>query len=859
VSELPAGTVTLLFSDVEGSTRLLQRIGTDRYKDVLSEHHRLVRDAVAGSDGHEVDVQGDGFLFAFSRPTDAVAAAVSAQRALGAHCWPDDVDVRVRMGIHTGEPTISATGYVGLDVHRAARISAAAHGGQVLVSETTQGLVADGGDVAFRDLGEHRLKDLLRAQRLFQLVAEGLEAAFPAPTSLDRHTTNLPVQATPLIGRERELRELSAMMSGSRLLTLTGPGGIGKTRLALQAAADSSDGYDGGTYFVALEAVADASLVLATVASTVGVREGQGRPLSDSLAERFSEEPVLLVLDNFEHVVEAAGEFSALLSRCEPLRALTTSREPLRVAVEQEYPVSPLDDDDALALFRERARAVRPDFELTADDELAVREVCARVDRLPLALELAAARIKLLPPRELATRLDQRLAVLTGGARDRPSRQQTLRAAIEWSYDLLDEAERDLFELLAVFAGGWSLAAAERVCGASLDLLGSLLDKSLVVQVEDVAGETRLAMLETIRELALEKLRERGDYGELRRRHAEYFAETMPDATSLRFQERGGWSTAYPQFKAETDNLRTALAWAVEAESERELTLATLYQLSPHVGPTEGRQVLRESLERSTVGGVARARALLAIGGLARMQGDFRDAQASFEEALEFYRAAGDAAVLIEALRRLALATIDAGDIDRAKALVDEAETVSLGSGDPRLIASASELQGAFPLLRGDFDKTRGHLERLLALQEQVGDEESVSFTRGNLARVMLLQGHTEDALREIEELLRWCREVRYQNATAYALSNLSAAFAAVGATGPAVRIYATAEVFRTGRGVELTGPFLDVQQRVIGPVRKAADDPRYRAERAAGEAMSLDEAADYALEFVERLRTEHI
>ena len=859
VSALPTGTVTLLFSDVESSTRLLQRIGTDRYQDVLSQHHRLLRDAVSGSGGHEVDVQGEGFLFAFSRPTGALAAAIAAQRSLGSQGWPDDVELRVRMGIHTGEPAITATGYVGLDVHRAARISAAAHGGQVLVSETTHGLVADASDVSFRDLGEHRLKDLLRAQRLFQVVADGLETGFPAPRSLDSQMTNLPVQATPLIGRERELSELSAMMNENRLVTLTGPGGIGKTRLAMQAAADSSGEFDGGTYFVPLEAVADPTLVLATVASTVGVREGPGQALSDSLAERFSEGPVLLVLDNFEHVLAAAPDFSALLGRCEPLRALTTSRAPLRVVVEQEYPVSPLDDNDALALFRERARAVRPDFEPTADDEEAVREVVARVDRLPLALELAAARVKLLAPRELATRLDQSLAVLTGGARDRPSRQQTLRAAIEWSYDLLDEAERHLFERLAVFAGGWSLAAAETVCDASLDLLGSLVDKSLVVQVEDLTAETRLAMLETIREFALEKLRERPDHGALRRRHAQYFAESMPDAMSLRFQERGGWSNAYARFKAETENLRTALAWAVETESERELTLATLYQLSPHVGPTEGRQVLRESLAHSKVGGVDRARALLAVGGLARMQGDFRDAQAASEEALEFYRAAGDAAALIEALRRLALATMDAGDIDRAKALVDEAESASLGSGDPRLIASASTLQGAFPLLRGDLDQARENLEHLLALQEQVGDEEGVSCTRGNLARVMLLQGQTGDALREFEELLRWCREMRYQNATTYTLSNLSAAFAAAGATGPAVHIYATAEAFRTARGVELTGPFLEVQQRVMGPVREAADDPRYRDERVAGESMSLDEAADYALTVVERLRAEYV
>ncbi|MGH3083982.1 MAG: ATP-binding protein, partial [Gaiellaceae bacterium] len=522
MSELPTGTVTLLFTDVEGSTKLLQEIGVGSYEGVLSQHHRLLREAVANVAGHEVDVQGEGFFFAFSRPSDALTAAVSAQRALGQHAWPGDTEVRVRMGIHTGEPTLTATGYVGLDVHRGARICSAARGGQVLVSQTTRDLLDAAEGVSFRDVGEHRLKDLTRPQRLFQVVADGLQTAFSPPRSLNSHPTNLPIQPTPLVGRDRELSEVGALMNQSRLVTLTGPGGIGKTRLAVQAAADAVDEFGGGTYFVPLEGVTDPDLVLSTVASAVGVREEPARELSEQLIARFGDEPVLLVLDNFEHVLDAAPDLSLLLSRCEPLRVLSTSREALRVAAEQEYSVAPLDEDDALALFHERARAVRADFQPT--DEDAVREICARVDRLPLALELAAARVKLLPPRELATRLTQRLDVLTRGARDRPTRQQTLRAAIEWSYDLLDEAERVLFERLAVFAGGWSLPAAEAVCDASLDLLASLVDKSLVVQVDELTGEARFSMLETIRDFTEEKLRQHEAYDEVRRRHAEYFA-----------------------------------------------------------------------------------------------------------------------------------------------------------------------------------------------------------------------------------------------------------------------------------------------------------------------------------------------
>jgi predicted ATPase/class 3 adenylate cyclase len=857
VSELPGGTVTLLFTDVEGSTRLLQRIGADRYRDVLTDHHRLLRDVATSEGGHEVDVQGEGFLFAFSRPTDALGAAIRAQRALSSHAWPEDVEVRVRMGIHTGEPTLAAAGYVGLDVHRGARICAAAHGGQVLVSTTTHELVVDAEGISFRDLGEHRLKDLLRAQRLFQVIADGLETSFPPPRALDSRVTNLPLQPTPLIGRDSELAELGVLMASSRLVTLTGPGGIGKTRLALQAAADRLEDYAGGTYFVPLEAVADPTLVLAAVASTVGVREGPGQALPDALVERFSEEPVLLVLDNFEHLLQAAADFSALLIRCDQLKSLTTSREPLRVAVEQEYPVSPLEDDDALALFRERARAARPDFEPTADDEDAIRQVCARVDRLPLALELAAARVKLLPPRELATRLDQRLAVLTGGARDRPSRQQTLRAAIEWSYELLDELERDLFERLAVFAGGWSLPAAEAVCDASLDLLGSLVDKSLVMQAEDVADERRFAMLETLREFALEKVEARADHDDLRRRHGEYFAEAMPDPITQGFGPAERTTTAFKRLRAETDNLRAALSWAAETGSPHELRLATLYQLSPQVGPTECRHVLRESLAHSTVGGVERARALLSLGHAARMQGDPGDAQASFEAALALYRAAGDAGDVIGALSGLVLATIDVGDLDGAKTLVDEAESVALGTGDQRLVARVWSFQAAFPLLRGDFADARTRMERVLTLLEENGDEEGAAYVRSPLALVTLLQGDTWEALRLIEDSLRFfTREVgRPGMIVAMSLTRLAAALAAAGATGPAVRIFAAAEAFRTTREVELAGPLSELHERVIGPVRRVADDPRFSEERAAGEALSFDEAVEYALDVVDRVR----
>ena len=854
MAELPTGTVTLVFTDIEGSTRMLERIGA-RYEDVLAEHHQLLRAAVSGSGGREIDVQGDGFLFAFSRASDAVEAAVTAQRALRAERWPAGVELRVRVGIHTGQPTLGTTGYVGLDVHRAARIAAAAHGGQIVVSQTTRELLADDVDVSFRDLGEHRLKDLMRAQRLFQVVADGLEQDFPPPRSLTARPTNLPLQSTPLVGRDRELSELAELVGENRLLTLTGPGGIGKTRLALQVAADFGDDFRGGTYFVPLESTVDPALVTAAIASTVGVREAAGHTLADGLAERLAEDPVLLVLDTFEHLLEGAGAISSLLRRCETLRALATSREPLRVEAEQEYPVAALAEDEAVALFRERARAVKPDFELTDESEPAVRAICVRLDRLPLALELAAARVKLLPPRELLARLDQRLRVLTGGARDRPGRQQTLRGAIEWSYDLLEERERDLFARLAVFAGGWSLPAAENVCEADLDVLASLIDKSLVVQSEGPGGEARYSMLETIREYALERLQERRDREDLQRRHAEYFAEATVDAMTQRFYGDGVPTVAFQRLDADTDNLRAALAWAAETGSEHELRLATLFQLSPQVGPTEGRRLLADALARSTAGGTTRARALVAAGGLARIQGDFMVARTLFEEAASLYRETDDAPGLIEALRRLASSIADAGDLDGAQRLLDEADAVARAADDPQLRALVGGMQVVIPMLRGDLAEARKRTEQVLRLREQIGDEEGIAFARGSLAFIALVEGRTREALAGLQEALRFWRQVQYPIGIANTTQDLASAIALGGATEEAVEIFAAAEAFRRTRGIASSGPFSELEERAHAPVRQAAEDPAYRTAVDAGEAMTLDEAADRALAVARRLQ----
>ncbi|MCA1678995.1 MAG: adenylate/guanylate cyclase domain-containing protein, partial [Actinobacteria bacterium] len=470
-----------------------------------AEHRRLLRTAFAEHCGCEVDTQGDAFFYAFPRAHDAVAGAVAAQRALAAHAWPEGLALRVRIGIHTGEPTATGEGYVGIDVHRAARVMSAGHGGQVLLTQSTRDLLPEklSDAVSLRDLGEHRLKDLTHPQRIYQLAIPGLENDFPALKTLEARPTNLPIQPTPLIGREQQVTEAVSLVrrEGIRLVTLTGAGGTGKTRLALQVAAELLGDFEDGVFFVDLAPITDPQLFVPTVARTLSVRERPGESLSETLKDYLRDKKLLLVFDNFEQLLDAGPAVSALLAGAPHLKALVTSRAPLHVSGEHEYSVPPLAVPDlirsepparlaayeAVQLFLERAQAVKPEFELTSENAPAVAEICARLDGLPLAIELGAARVRILSPQALLGRLSQRLALLTGGARDAPARQRTLRDTIEWSYGLLNASEQRLFARLSVFLGGRTIDAAEAVCDPAVDLgaavfegLASLVEKSLL-------------------------------------------------------------------------------------------------------------------------------------------------------------------------------------------------------------------------------------------------------------------------------------------------------------------------------------------------------------------------------------------
>jgi predicted ATPase/DNA-binding SARP family transcriptional activator len=595
-SLIPEGTLTFLFTDIEGSTRLWEE-HPEAMRLALARHDGLLHGAIAAHAGVLFKSMGDQICAAFPRVPDALGAALAAQRALQAELWEEVGPLRVRMALHTGAAEERQGDYFGPPLNRIARLLEAGHGGQVLLSLATQELARDHlpEGASLRDLGEHRLKDLVRPERIFQFVAPDLPADFPPLNTLDLRPNNLPAQSTPLLGREQEVAAAGERLRSEavRLLTLTGPGGTGKTRLGLQVAADLLDAFESGVYFVGLAPISDPHLVASRIAQSLGVRETPGQPLLESLRQSLRERQMLLLLDNFEHVLAAAPLVAELLAGCPRLKVLVTSRAPLHLQGEQEFPVPPLALPDrkrlppldclsryaAVALFIQQARGVKPEFAVTNENAPSVAEICHRLDGLPLAIVLAAARIKLFPPLTLLRRMASRLTLLTGGARDQPARHQTLRGAIAWSYDLLDEGERWLFRRLSVFVGGFTLDAAEAVCNAedelNIDLLegvASLLDKSLLQQEPGTEEEPRFGMLETIREYGRECLAASGEAEILHRRHAEFFTafaeETAPRLLSA---QRSRWLA---RLEAEHDNLRAAFDGCQAARSPLALRLA---------------------------------------------------------------------------------------------------------------------------------------------------------------------------------------------------------------------------------------------------------------------------------------------
>src|SRR5215212_8057889 len=736
MADLPTGTVTFLFTDIEGSTLLWEK--SPRGMQVaLTRHDAIMWEAIEGHGGFVFKTVGDAFCAAFPTAVGALQAALAAQRTLLSEEWGEEIDtLRARMALHTGAAHERDGDYFGPPVNRVARLLSAGHGGQILLSSSTQELVRDHlpPKTHLRDLGDRRLKDLSRPERIFQLTAPDLPSEFPPLRTLETHTNNLPLQTTPLIGREREVKAVCGLLRSPepRLLTLLGPGGTGKTRVGLQVAAELVDDFEDGVFFVPIAAITDPTLVAPTIARVLGLSEGGAQPPEDLLEGFLRDRQTLLLLDNLEQVLEAAPVVDRLLSTAASLKILATSRTPLGLYGEYEFPIPPLSLPDpeslpplenlteyeAVRLFVERARAVRPDFSLAEDNAPAVVEICERLDGLPLAIELAAARIKLLPPQVLLDRLGNRLKLLTGGARNLPERQRTLRNAIEWSYGLLDEGEKMLFGRLAVFSGGATLEAIEAVCDAERDLptdvfegASSLLDKSLLRQEEEAADEPRLVMLETIHEFADVKLEGSGEAEAVRRAHAEYFLALAEEAEPMLWgAEDAAWLERLEQ---EHDNMRAALSWAIEHE---EATLALrvgaalrwFWYMEGYYG--EGRRWLEAALGKDwgAAAAEARARALEGVGWLAEGQGDFDRGQAAAEEGLKVSAEAG------------------LGDV---------------------VVADLLDVLGDAARHRGDYERAAELLEKSLALHRTAGGTRGVAWTLGGLANVSSERGDYEQAM----------------------------------------------------------------------------------------------------------------
>jgi predicted ATPase len=818
--QLPAGRVTFLLTDIEGSTRLLQELG-DGYVDALTEHRRLLREAFARHRGVEVDAQGDAFFVAFGRAEDALAAAEEGQGALAGG------PVHVRIGLHTGEPLVTDEGYVGLDVHRAARMCSTAHGGQVVLSEDTKALL--GADVELRDLGLHRLKDLAEPVRLFQLGA----ATFPPLRSLN--ATNLPVQATPLVGRGRELAEVLELVRSSQLVTLTGAGGSGKTRLALQAGAELVEEFKDGVFWVPLAALGDWKFVPTTIAAVLGAK--------DDVADFVDEKGLLLLLDNLEQILDCAPALAELLRSCPHLKLLVTSRAPLRIMGEQEYKVPTLPESDAVELFVQRACQVRQHFKPDAD----VTEICQRLDGLPLAVELAAARVRILTPAQILERLGQSLDLLTIGPRDVPERQRTLRATIEWSYELLDSDEQELFAFLSVFVGGCSLASAEDVCAADPDTLQSLVEKSLLRYDRE-----RFTMLETIREYASAQLFVQPDAAEIRSQHQRHFLALAETADGvLRGPRQLQWLT---RLEEEQDNIRAALKWGLaEGDFESLLRLAAALELfwdyRGHYA--EGRLWLEEALLGSAnTAPATRARAANVAAFLAWRQGDLERARAHAETAVALGREAGDAQGLARSLNTLGNVLQIAGEVELAAAVYKESEEHARRVGDLHALSTTTHNRGCVALLATDYSEAEALLSESLALARRVGAPDITVNALIDLAYVALHEGRPTDAAALFHETLATNERLGWKEVAVYCLLGLAAVALVEGDLVRAAMLSGAAEASREAIGLHswLEQYVEEIAGRIEGALRPRMTEAAIAGAHAAGQALSLDESMAYAL-----------
>ena len=898
--DLPSGTVTFVFTDIEGSTKLAHALGTDRWRDVLVQHAAIVRRAASTHEGVEVRTEGDSFFLAFRTARQAVAAATDAQRALAAQQWPHGVGVRVRIGMHTGEnarpgDTASGADYVGYDVHRAARVSGAAHGGQVLLSSATRTLLGEElpAGVTLRDVGEHRLKDLSQPDRLYQLVIDGLPADFAPLRTLSAVPNNLPVQLTSFVGRRREIAGARDLLARTRLLTLVGPGGTGKTRLSLELGALVMSEFPGGVWPARLAAVSDAALVASAVAQALGLVVPPARAPLDHVVDHLREREALLILDNFEQVVEAASDVSRILLECPRVKVMVTTRIVLRITGEQEYPVPPLTLPDpgdvpdvgelvrseAMQLFIERARSARPDFMLTTDNSHAVVGIVAQLDGLPLAIELAAARLKVLPPQAILERLASGIGILQSSARDLPARQQTLRGAIAWSYDLLDTGLRRLFQRLSVFRGGGALEQIEQVCGPAdeigrdvLDGVAELVDQSLLRRAD--TDEPRFLMLETIREFARERLEESGEAREIQMRHARAYLSLAESTAPLLFGARQ--KTLLDVLELEQGNLRTALDICDQGSCADRATCACppeehegqgdrieislrlsgalwrFWQMRGHLA--EGRQRTERIL---AVPGAedhrdAHLRALEAAGGITYWQGDITATERHYQQRLRVARSTGDPVAVANALYDLSFVHILSERTQEVGvALLNEALASFRAAGDRAGVAKTLWAIATTYFNRQDWAKAVEILDEVVHTFRELDNRFGLAWALHSLGvgKIRLGDmGEARAALAEGLELFRAAGDVSGVVLFFYDFAELAAARHQ---EERALRLFGAGQALKERTGTQLADYLREENKPFSLEIRALLDrgDPQLRAALAAeGAALSQEQAIAFAL-----------
>ena len=868
---LPSGTVTFLFTDIEGSTRLMQELG-DRYVQAQMDHHEILRAAFRSGDGRELRTEGDSFFCVFESALDACGAAAAAQRGFATHAWPGDKPIRVRIGLHTGEAPLVGNEYIGLDVHHAARVEAAAHGGQVLLSEATGALVESSlsGDLTLRDLGLHRLKDLARPERLYQLVIDGVPDTFPALRTLDSTPNNLPTQLTSFVGREETVAEAKRLLARTRLLTLVGPGGIGKTRLSLQIGAEVVQTFPDGVYFVALSAVRDPNLMASVIAQSIGIPIAGNRVPLDVVMEHLQGKRVLLVLDNLEQLLpEGAPVVAQLLQAGPDFKVVASSRAALHIYGEQEMAVEPLRLPDlralpslaalsqfeAVKLFIERAMAARHDFEVTNENAPAIAGICERVDGLPLAIELAAARVKLFSPQALLSRLESSVSVLGAGSRDLPGRQQTLKGAIAWSYDLLDEPHKLLFSRFSVFARGGGLEQAEVICGPASELgvdvltgLDELADQSLVRRLPEL-DEPRLLMLQVIREFAGERLAESGEAEKIKDRHAAEFQALAENAQAhLLGAEQKRW---LDRLELDHDNFRAAFDWSVaRRDAVRAMCLGAAFwrfwQMRGHLREGRARLDAILAMPEARDHPAERLLALEAAGGVAYWQGDLQAARSFYEECVAIARAGADRRTIANALYNLSFPLlVGHADLVQGLALVQEALALFRELHDETGVARCLWGIGNELHFEKRYPDAMVALDEAIGLFRQLRETFSLAWALHTRALVAIKLQEASVAQRFLSEGLQIFSDAGDFSGIAVLLDDASSVANISGDVERAFKLAGASAALQASSGAELAA-IVNVEEG--RDWREALTTDEQRRAWAEGQAMTVQQAVAYAL-----------